>query len=76
MLDRPLGDDVSIRVIHRLYIDYLCSLLEVDHIELVVVAVIEVIPHSRIRSKASMIFAHLSLTSEAIPEVSVGIWKS
>jgi hypothetical protein len=62
-----------LRAMHRFDIDDLCSLLEVDLIELVVVTMIKVIPHSFIRSKASMIFARLSLAVEAIPDVAVAI---
>ena len=58
---------------NRVGLDYLCLLLEVDLIEHIVVAMIKVIPHSFIRSKASMIFARLSLAVEAIPDVAVAI---
>lgn len=54
----------------------LCSLLKVDRIEHVVVAIIEVIPHSFMRIKASMIFACLSLAIEAIPNVSMAVRDS
>jgi hypothetical protein len=58
---------------NRVGLDYLCLLLEVDLIEHIVVAMIKVIPHSFIRSKAFMIFASLSLALEAIPDVAVAI---
>jgi len=73
--DRVLGGVISLRVMHHFDIDDSCSLLEVDLIELVVVVVaaIEVIPHSLVRLKTSMIFARLSFALEAIPDVAVAI---
>ena len=64
------------RAMHHFDIDDLCPLLEVDLIELVVVAAIKVLPHSLVRLKPSMIFARLSLTAEAIPDMAVAIWRS
>jgi hypothetical protein len=50
-----------------------CLFSKLDIIELVVVAIIKVIPHSFIRLKASLIFARFGSAVEAIPNVSVTV---
>ena len=58
------------------HIIVLCLFLKYDRIDHVIVATINVIPHSFMRIKASMIFAHIGLTIVAIPNVSMAVRES